>query len=197
MSNDGTIRLFRKLIAPLSRRVMLMLGRAVVRAISDSEGLQRATIEVFKDDLLSNLERFQDYGFTSAPLEGADALVGFIAGNRDHGIVIKIDDRRYRLKPIAPGEVAMYTDEGDVVHIKRGGTILVQATTKLEIATPLVTMSGNLEVTGTAKSTGAFGCNGATPQTKVTLPANATNDATSYALNNAIKQLLINNGQAQ
>jgi len=37
----------------------------------------------------------------------------------------------------------------------------------------------------------AFGCNGKTPQTAVTLPANATDLATSEALVNAIKAALI------
>jgi hypothetical protein len=42
-----------------------------------------------------------------------------------------------------------------------------------------------------------FGCNGAHPQTPVTLPANATDLATSEALVNAIKTALIANGICQ
>lgn len=43
---------------------------------------------------------------------------------------------------------------------------------------------------------GAFGCNGATPQTAVTLPANATDLATAITLVNAMKAALIANGIA-
>ena len=41
---------------------------------------------------------------------------------------------------------------------------------------------------------GNFGCNGAVPQTAVTLPANATDLATAETLVNAIKAALIANG---
>lgn len=60
-----------------------------------------------------------------------------------------------------------------------GGALALQAT---------VTNSGLRLETG-------FGCNGTNPQGKVTLPANATDLATAITLLNAIKALLIANGQ--
>jgi hypothetical protein len=41
-------------------------------------------------------ERFQDYGFTSNPKRGAEAIVLFPGGQRAHAIIIAVDDRRYR-----------------------------------------------------------------------------------------------------
>lgn len=63
------------------------------------------------------------------PLPGAEALAAFIGGNRDHGIVIAVDDRRYRLRGLEGGEVAIYTDEGDKIVLKRGNKIEVTTQT--------------------------------------------------------------------
>jgi phage baseplate assembly protein V len=114
-------RLVAKLIAPLQRRVMLMIGRAVVRAIADGGGLQVLQLSGLAGEVLDGVERFQEYGFTSHPHPGAEAAVVFVGGNRSHGIVIAVDDRLYRLVGLAEGEVALYDDQGQVVHIKRNG----------------------------------------------------------------------------
>jgi len=87
-----------------------------------------------------------------------------ISGNRSHTVVIRCDDGRHRKRDLQPGEVAIYTDEGDFIIIKRGreievqaGTsvlvvapeVLVQASTKVEIQSPLCELSGDLTVAGT------------------------------------------------
>ncbi len=143
---------FGKFIEPLKRRVFMMLARGVVRAIDDANGLQRMQIECLRGELLDSVERFQDYGFTSVPLEGAEMLAGFLNGNRDHGIIVRVDDRRYRLNGLAGGEVAIYTDEGDKVHFKRGriidvstDTLNISADTAVNITSPIVDCSAILQ----------------------------------------------------
>ena len=51
----------------------------------------------------------------------------FFDGDRSHGIVFTIADRRYRLKPLKTGEVAIFDDLGQKVHLTRDG---------LEVYTP-------------------------------------------------------------
>ena len=115
-----------KATAGLRNRVMLMLGRAVLSAISDGGGVQVVQATLLEDEIRGDLERFQEYGFTSVPLPGAEALVAFIGGNRDHGVVVAVEDRRYRMCGLKGGEVAIYTDEGDFAHFKRDNNIEVQ-----------------------------------------------------------------------
>lgn len=146
---EGLLRTLELYLAPLRRRVSMMVARGVIRLINDDTGVQGVQIEVLAGEVVDDAERFQDYGFTSVPLPGAEGVAVFVGGNRDHGLVIKIDDRRYRLKALQPGEVAMYTDEGDKIHIKRGGTIAVQAATEVEVTAPLASFSGNVTVDGT------------------------------------------------
>lgn len=109
-----------KVLAPLRRRVLLMIGRAVLRAVDDAGGLQRVQVEGFAGELLSDRDRWQAYGVTSHPHPGADALILSPGGQRSAAAIL-VDDRRYRLKALAAGEVALYDDLGQVVRLKRNG----------------------------------------------------------------------------
>ena len=147
-----------KLFAPLARRIRLALGRGIIRLVNDSSGIQELQISLMANETRSNIERFQEYGFTSCPHPGAEAAVMFIGGNRDHGIAIAVDDRRYRLKGLESGEVAIYTDEGDKIVLKRGNHMelttktfevntehyIVNASIKATFNTPELRVSGNI-----------------------------------------------------
>lgn len=105
-------------------------------------------------------ELFQHYGFSSAPLAGADYLVIPVGGNSSHCVVVASEDGRYRLK-LQDGEVSLYTDEGDYVHMKRGRVIEVltddlvfKVKNKVRFETPIVEMSGDLHVESNIKADG-------------------------------------------
>lgn len=117
----------RKLLAPLQRRIMLMVSRGVINMVNDTLGIQGVQVKLL-DGEISEMERFQDYGLTSVPPDKSEHVAVFIGGNRDHGVVIKCDNRKVRLKGLKKGEVAIYTDEGDNITLKRGHTIEVNAT---------------------------------------------------------------------
>lgn len=118
------IEAFRKLVGPLQRRVALMLTRAVIQQVDDSQGLQRMQVGSFGDQLQDSIERVQEYGFSSVPLPGAEAIVANLGGHRAMGIVIAVDDRRYRLKGGQPGEICISDDLGQKVHLTRSGIVV-------------------------------------------------------------------------
>lgn len=109
----------RQPLRELQRRVMNALARAVIEQVSDGTKMQVVQISLMADEVKGGVERYQEYGFTSVPLTGAEALAAFIGGNRDHGIVICVADRRYRLKGLAAGEVAIYDDQGQKIVLHR------------------------------------------------------------------------------
>lgn len=112
-------RALEKYMAPIKRRVALGIGRAILRAVSDVAGLQRVQVEALAGEVIDNAERFQQYGYTSHPHDGAEAVVLALGGNRNHPIVISVDDRRFRLLALEAGEVAIYDDLDQVVHLQR------------------------------------------------------------------------------
>ncbi|HEY1136566.1 MAG TPA: phage baseplate assembly protein V [Xanthomonadaceae bacterium] len=123
-----------------------MVSRAVLALINDAAKLQRVQIAMRADEERGEVERFQDYGFTSVPFPGAEAVALSVGGSRSHMVVIAVEDRRYRLTSLEQGEVAIYTDEGDKIVLKRGREIEVTAGTRVIIDTPDTRIKGNLHV---------------------------------------------------
>lgn len=122
------VRSLSKLLAPLRTRILNLVARAVVQLVNDETKLQLLQLGVLADETRSEVERMQNYGFTSVPLPGAECLVLFVGGRRDHGVVVAADDRRHRLKGLQPGEVAVYNNAGGQVVLRADGSIEVEGT---------------------------------------------------------------------
>ncbi|ABE45634.1 phage baseplate assembly protein V [Polaromonas sp. JS666] len=148
-----------RMMAPMQRRVMLMVGRAVLELVNDNTKVQAAQVSLLEGEVRDQVERFQNYGFTSVPEAGAEGVALSVQGNRDHIILVAVDDRRYRKLGLLPGEVAVYTKWGDYIHIKQG-EIEIKHATKVVITSPLVTMSGNLQVAGNITAGGSLNVTG-------------------------------------
>ena len=130
-----------------------MINMVRSKIISVIEGsIKRFSAYGRTNETFSSREAFQHYGFSSIPLPGAEGIT-FIKGNQV--FLIAEDDRRYRVA-LAEGEVAIYTDEGDKIHFKRGNEILiktsnkvtVEADTEAEVTAPTVTVNGDATVNG-------------------------------------------------
>jgi len=125
------IQQFEQWIRPLKTRMRLMIARAVVEAVQDDKAGQLADLK----DLAELVEVFQAYGFTSRAKAGAEAVVVHLNGNPDNPLILAVGDRRYRIKGLAEGEVAIYSDEDDGgtakhrVHLKAGRKIEVHGST--------------------------------------------------------------------
>lgn len=127
----------RTLIRRLFRRMALVVGRAVLEVVDDERQIQAVQLQALDGEVVDGAERFQQYGFTSHPHPGAEAVLLALGGERQHPIVPAIDDRRYRPRGLAEGEVCLYTSEdtADAQHriiFKRGrGIALVCGSSKI------------------------------------------------------------------
>lgn len=115
------------LLRPLRVQLHNLVARAVVQVVNDSAKLQSVQLGVLDGEDIDDGERFQQYGFTSVPMPGAEAVVVFPAGDRGHPLVVAVDDRRYRLTGLTGGEVAIYHKDGAKVLLKDGGDIEITA----------------------------------------------------------------------
>ena len=158
------IAVFNKLLDPLRRRVRLMISRAVVNMINDAGGLQVMQVKLLADETRESVERMQNYGFTSVPLPGAEGILACVSGNRDHGVLIAVDDGRHRIKDLAAGEAAMYTHKDKEAHkhriiFKNDGSIEVLAKNIIVKASETARIEGDV-VKIHAVSKFQFDCNG-------------------------------------
>ena len=147
-----TIDEMRRFIAPLTRRVMLTVSRGVLGGVDDAGGLQRGQVTLLAGETRDGVERVQPFGFSSVPIPGADALVICVGGNRDHPVVVNVDDRRFRPTGLQAGEVCIYSPQsGHRITLKadrsieiEGLTVVIKAEEKIRLESPVVEVTGAL-----------------------------------------------------
>lgn len=142
-------RSINKVLEPLRRRLRVMITRSIVKLVDSSTLMQELQLEALADELLDGIEHFEQYGYTCNPQPGAEALLANIGGSRSKAVAICVADRRFRLKNMASGEVALYTDEGDVIHFKRGNHIYIDSAAKVTVKAPNVDITASTKVTMT------------------------------------------------
>lgn len=121
-----------RLIDSVKRKIFLLIGRAILTAIDNSGKTMTVQVTGLKDETITGIERFQEYGFESYPKVGsAEAVIGFINGNREHGIVLCVHDREYRPTDLVEGESRVYhydkktrvSCKSGLVELTAGGTL--------------------------------------------------------------------------
>ncbi|MGU3668013.1 phage baseplate assembly protein [Methylobacterium sp. A49B] len=111
-----------------ARRTYLGINRGTLVAVDDSTKMQEVTVRARFGRMLTNVEHWHPYGFTSVPLKPddqeqrqAEVLISYLGGSLDHPVVIGIGDRRHRPKNLKPGESSHHDDQGQHNHLTRAG----------------------------------------------------------------------------
>ena len=121
-----------RMLAPLRRAVANLLARGVVVMSDSSKKMQALQIRLLDGDEADGVEHFEAYGLTARPRSGAECVALSLCGGRSHMLAIAVADRRYRLTGLQEGEVALYDDQGQKVHLTRNG-IVISTTKKCRI----------------------------------------------------------------
>ena len=137
------------MIKEIDSRISRALGRirlafrGVGSLVNSGAPVQLFQGEGLSGEQLQDNELMQHYGFTSRPPAGFMYVAIPIGGKTAHSIAVATEHADYRLKGLKSGEMAIYTDEGDSIVLKRGRlievttqTLRINAGTLVEINTP-------------------------------------------------------------
>lgn len=160
MKANDLINFFQRAIHPLKIRVQLMIGKCIITAVNDSSAIQELQISALAGEAMNKVPRVQEFGFASNPPVGSEAIVVSLGGNRENMVVVATDKRNVRFKNLASGATAIYTDDGTVIHLKKGGLVDVIAATKVLVTCPDVEFSGNVKIQGNLQVVGNALVNG-------------------------------------
>jgi phage baseplate assembly protein V len=130
----------------LARKIRLSLGLGIVKLVDDARMVQQVQVKLLNSEVRDGANRYQDYGFTSVPLDGAECIVAAVGGNRSHLVIIRCDDGRHRMKDLQPGESAHFSDEGDFILLRRGRIVEIHAGTRVDVTSPIINCSGRVNV---------------------------------------------------
>ncbi|AWN09500.1 hypothetical protein DAD50_00010 [Salmonella enterica subsp. enterica serovar Derby] len=101
-----------------------LIGRAVVKSISAATKCQTVDVSLIAGEPKAGFEHLETYGFTSRANSGAEAVCCFRMATVLMPVVVTVSDRRYRLKGLQTGEVAVYDDQGQSVTLTREGLVV-------------------------------------------------------------------------
>ncbi|MCL1915664.1 MAG: phage baseplate assembly protein V [Desulfovibrionaceae bacterium] len=124
--NAEARRYIDRLFERQARRLRNIVARGVVVMVDDARKMQEQQVRLLDGELIDGAERPQPYGFSSNPQPGAECFAAFVGAGREHPVILAVDDRRFRVRSLQPGEVCIYTDEGDSITLKRGKRIEVK-----------------------------------------------------------------------
>lgn len=200
------VELIVKVTDPLRRRLANLVSRGFVKSTDDQPKLQTVQVQVLDGETHDDVERVQPYGLTSVPLQGAEAVVLFVGGRRDHGLAISVDDRRYRIGNLNAGEVAVYNHTGAKIVFKANGDIELEPAAgrvvaiagqsepavlgtafKTAVANALTSIAGALTTMGAGGATPMPGTLALTAGTTVGTAVTAFNAAAGAALSTKVK----------
>ncbi len=126
------------MIDQINKQIIRALGnirrtfRGVLVKVNAAAKVMLVQGEGFKSEGIQAAEYFQHYGLTSNPPAGTMFVCLPVGGKTAHSIVIATEHGEFRLKNLAPGEMAIYDDQGQKVHIKRD-RILIETTKTFEV----------------------------------------------------------------
>lgn len=126
--------------------------RAVATGMKIATRLQRVNADGLAGEKLQDMELFQHFGMTSAPPDGSQLIVLPLGGRTSAAVVIATEHGAHRFVLGAKGEMAIYNQWGDVVHLRQDRRIHVKAAAELIVETPLASFTGDVHVAGTLTS---------------------------------------------
>lgn len=131
-----------------------LITRGLVAAVAAAGRIQRLQLRLLFGEVKDDVEHLEPYGWTSCALPGAEHLTLFLDGDRSHGVAILVADRRYRLRGLPEGGVAIYDNAGSSVVLNADGTMTVTAPVKIIVDSPLVETTGDFKVAGSIVADG-------------------------------------------
>ena len=114
-------------IERLSHRILLVIARSLVTLVNDAGGIQILQVRLSASEVRDGLPRVSEFGFSSNPPEGSDAVVAFLGGDRSKGIVIGTCHQPSRPRDLSPGESILHSQDGKSVYLTAAGGMVVEA----------------------------------------------------------------------
>lgn len=133
-------------------RVSNMIQRGTIGTVDDAKMMQQLDVRMRNGYKPKQVEHWHPYGMSMHPKSGAEVLAFSVGGDMDHMVVIPGADRRYRVK-VAEGEMAIHDDQGQVVHLKRGG-IEITSNKPVTVKGQKIVLDGDVEIKGNIAHTG-------------------------------------------
>jgi phage baseplate assembly protein V len=138
------------------------LGRGRLTRVDDGGAVQLVQMQLSQSETRDKTPRVAEYGFSSNPPDGTDAVAVFLGGDRTNGVVIACGHQQYRMRGLASGEVCVSDNKGQSVYLSASGIVVngggnpvtITNTPKITADSPLMHCTGNIQCDGNIAAAG-------------------------------------------
>jgi len=135
----------------LTRKINNYLTRLLLNAIKNNNGQFTAQTKD-GDQVLNDIPILQNFGFASYSPKGSRGVVVNLGGNRENQIIILTEHGEYKFKDLGEGDAAIYTKDGDYIHLKSGAEIEIK-TKSINITADKMEITGDITARGNITAT--------------------------------------------
>lgn len=152
----------------MMRRIQLATGWGRVTLSDDSKTAQILQVKLNDSETRDGTPRIAEFGFTSRPPLGSDVLIVFLGGDRSKGVVVATAHQASRPTNLQEGEAMVYDLWGKSIYLTKSGgiivdakgtpvtvnnatTVTINAAEAVQMNTPVLRVSGNIEAGGNVK----------------------------------------------
>lgn len=149
----------------IGRRIQAVIGRGRVTVSDDAGSAQLLQVRLGPLETRDRTPRLAEFGFSSRPPEGSDALLVFVGGDRSNGVIIATGHQDSRPRGLDVGETIVYDLFGRSIRFTKDGaisiqangtpvvidgatTVTIRATEKVRMETPLLEVTGDIVAGG-------------------------------------------------
>lgn len=100
-----------------------MILRGVIRGVDDQPKCQTVQVSARAGEDLEG-ERFQEFGLSTVPPVGTEAIAVQIAGTYDSEVIVATESREHRPRNMASGDVVLYDSRGNQILLVSSGILL-------------------------------------------------------------------------
>ncbi len=103
--------------------------RGVLNLVNSSADVQKVQVSGLADETIADLELMQQFGFTSVPPSGTQAVIIPLGGKTSHGVIVATENGAFRVKGLQNGETAIYDASGSSIILKNGRLVEIDCDT--------------------------------------------------------------------
>lgn len=120
----------------LRLRLLLLLGRGRISFVDDGGPVQLVQVAMQGRSLHDQTPRLAEYGLSSNPPAGSDAMLVKLAGDHSQAVVVATGHQASRPTGLPAGATVLYDNQGSKVLLNADGTLVVHAETTVTVSTP-------------------------------------------------------------
>ncbi len=114
----NSITSMKRFLTPILARIRRVILGAKIESTDDATPLQQMKVQTLGRAVYDKVEVFGQFGFTSRPPNGSDAII--VERNGKY-IVIAVGDRQHRIRNIESGDSVVYDVRGQTIILNKSG----------------------------------------------------------------------------